>query len=642
MAARPYERSVLALAALQLFPPSIRESLISDPVFRNSYGLTADPQISFGDSGVSVQQSKLFNGVREVLADSSARPTLKDAAGEEWRLELVEKDNERRVALSHGERRLLLPDFSALSPDQAERMNGFDREANDVHLPEQAASGWREILTSRALADDQVDALHTEIEETPIRVAAVVGSEIEEGKSSLSTLVPRSERYFDRLVGECQQSQNIADYAHAGAREHIRQLMSWRAYDGFLLSLLLSSHSSSSSAIEAELLEERDLIQAYEWLQKKGDRISQIGAIEIGLSILDKRPKIEPYVQGIIEQIRDDNADDDRGRFHLLSALIVLVEGELSRTKILRGKPPFWRRLASIAQASLIERGIIGSHVDIAEFTRWAVQARGQLFYLQTMSDLRREPRWHPDYVSPHQLKAEFIGRIVSAAQQNASKSETPALRELLLGEGPQSLRSLIKFPFLFLPSPLEGGVELQTEPPAEIMKEIEERLSADVLQPNSFAALVNSALIFRLDSHQAQLAAKALRSVKHQLRKADNKEQLFFVLRGLSNVAAVTRSTELAEELRILTRRCRHEPGRSLSAEEALWIGLIAAAAHSELTDWCEFVSEWITELAFQSLQLDEMERLHSHVAQLCHIVPELWRTCGRAEAALNARVDT
>src|SRR5207249_2285328 len=143
---------------------------------------------------------------------------------------------------------------------------------------------------------------------------------------------------------------------------------------------------------------ERDLIQAYEWLHKKGDRISQIGAIEIGLSILDKRPKIEPYVQGVIEQIRDDCADDDRGRFHLLSALIVLVEGELSRTKILRKKPPFWRRLASIAQASLIERCVIGSHVDMAEFTRWAVQARGQLFYLQTMSDLRREPRWHPDY----------------------------------------------------------------------------------------------------------------------------------------------------------------------------------------------------------------------------------------------------
>ncbi|MGE0681699.1 MAG: hypothetical protein AB7P69_12480 [Candidatus Binatia bacterium] len=502
------------------------------------------------------------------------------------------------------------------------------------------------------------------MEETPIRVAARVSAEIEKGTSNLSTLVPRSERYFARLVDEYRQSQNITEYTHAGVREHIHQLMSWRAYDGFLLALLLSSHSSIPSVIKADQLEETDLLQAYEWLREKGDRISQIGAIEIGLSILDKRPKIGPYLQSIIEQIRDDKADDEQGRLHLLSALIVLVEGELSRTRILRGKPPFWRRLASIAQASLIER-CIKFPVDIAKLMKWALQVGGQLFYLQTMTDLRREPPWLPDYVSSRQLKAEFIRRIVSAAQQNDSKIETPALRELLFGNGPEGIHSLIKFPFPFLPGPLEGGLESQIEPPTEILKEIEARLDTEVLQPSSFAALVNSALIFRLDSHHAQLAAKALRTVKfsfvrspdairgfaqlaakalrtvkYQLRQADNKEQLFAVLSGLAAVAAITRSSELAEELRVLTRKCRHEPGRRLSTEEAMRIGLIAAAAHSELTDWCEFVGEWVAELAFQSLEHDEIERLHSHVEQLCHIVPELWRTCGRAEAALNAAV--
>ena len=638
----PYNRSVLALAALQHFPPSIRESLISDPVFRNNYGLTEDARISFSEGGVSVRRSKLFGRIREILGDHSARPALKDEAGKEWRLEIVEIDKERRVGLSCGERRLLLPDFSALSPDQADRLKDFDRVANDVNLSERATSAWREILASRALADDEIDALHKEIDETPIRVAAAVGSEIETGKCNLSTLVPRSERYFDRLVGEYQQSQNIADYAQKGAREHIRHLMSWRAHDGFLLSLLLSSHSSISSVIDAQKLEERDLIQVYESLQKKGDRISQIGAIEIGLSILDKRPQIEPYLQAIIEQIRDDNADDDRGQFHLLSSLIMLVEGELSRTKILRGKPPFWRRLASIAQASLIERRIIKSGIDIARFTEWARQCRGQLFYLQTMADLRQEPRWLPEYVSPRQLKAEFIGRILIAAQQNDTKIHTPAMRELLFGKGPEALQSLMEFIYPYLPGPLEGGLIPRAEPPAEILRAIEEQLSADVLRPHSFIALVNSALIFRPSSQQAQLAAEALRAAKHQLRRADSKEQLFTVLSGLATVAAVTRSGELAQELRTLTRRWRHEPGRGLSAEDAMRIGLVAAAAHADLTGWCEFFGEWIIELAFQSLELDEMERLHYEVEQLCHIVPELWRTCGRAEAALKVSVTT
>jgi hypothetical protein len=29
---------------------------------------------------------------------------------------------------------------------------------------------------------------------------------------------------------------------------------------------------------------------------------------------------------------------------------------------------------------------------------------------------------------------------------------------------------------------------------------------------------------------------------------------------------------------------------------------------------------------------------RLHSHLVQLCHLVPELWSTCGQAEAALQS----
>jgi hypothetical protein len=77
------------LATLQLFPPSLRDALVSDPVFRNSYGFVADPRISFGQSGVSVQQSELFNAIRAVLGNEGAQPALRNADGKEWRIELI-------------------------------------------------------------------------------------------------------------------------------------------------------------------------------------------------------------------------------------------------------------------------------------------------------------------------------------------------------------------------------------------------------------------------------------------------------------------------------------------------------------------------------------------------------------------------
>ena len=630
------KRLVLALASSELFPPSVRESLISDPAFRNSYGIRDDALISFSGAGASVLRSSLFDRIREILANPLARPAIKDEAGKEWRLVLLDSDNERRIVLSDGEHRFLLPDFSVLSPDPAERVKGFERDASDVNLPQQATNAWNDILASRALADDEVGELHTEIKDTPIRVASLISAEMETGKGNLSTLVPRSERYFERLVGDYRQNQNIADHAQASSRDHIRELMSWRAYDGFLLSLLLASHSSVSSVIDVGQLDEPALIQAYEWLLKEGDRISQIGAIEVGLSVLDKRPKIERFLLAMIEQIRDDN-DDERGRFGLLSALIMLVDGELARTKILSGKPVFGRRLASIAQASLIERCAIKSHLEIPKFTEWAAGARSQFFYLQAMADLRREPRWLPEYVSPRQLKAEFLGRILGAARQNTAKIRTPAVRELLFGEGPEGIMARAESPFPYLPGPLEGGLMNQAELPEELSKAIEKQLSGDVLQPGSFVALLNSALFFRLEEAQAQLAAKALRVAKHQLRQADTEGMIMTVLRGLATVAAITRSGELAEEVRTLARRWRYQSSDALSADAAMRIGLIAAAAHSELTSWCEFVGQWLTELAFQELRPDEIKELHSDILCLCSIVPELWRTCGRAEAALS-----
>jgi len=640
MAAPPTKLSILALLASDQFPPSIQETLISDPTFRSNYELTADARISFGENQMSFLRSKLFEGIRKLLADATAKVTLVDEAGEEWVFEVVEIGNILRVGMSRGERRFVFPDFYGLSPNETERVNRFNSDADQVNLAKKVAREWHQTLASRSLLDAEVDLLDREINETPVRVLALIQSEIETGKGNLSTLVPRSERYYERLVGEYQQSLNVTDYSQTGAMERIRQLLSWRAFDGFLLSLLLSSHSSISSAIEAEQPNESVLLQAYEWLQAQGDRISQIGAIEIGLRILDRLPTIEPYVKAMIEDIRDDDPERDDSRFHLLSSLIMLVDGELSRTKILRGKLPFWRRLASIAQASLIERCIIKSRVGVAQFSEWASQARAHQFYLQTLVDLRQEPRWLPDYVSPTQLKAEFIGRILTAARQNIHKIHDPELMELLLGEGPHSLPSMVEFPFAFLTGPLEGGLEAQMEPPPQLLSAIEEQLSAEVLTPPSFAALVNSALIFRLGSHHVQLAAKALRSAKHQLRQVDNEERLFNALRGVAIVAAVTRSGELAEELRILVRRCRREPGRGLPVEEATVIGLMAAAAYPQLREWSQFVGEWITELAFDSSQPNQMKKLLSEVQRLCHIAPELWFTCGRAEAALSVSI--
>jgi hypothetical protein len=149
----------------------------------------------------------------------------------------------------------------------------------------------------------------------------------------------------------------------------------------------------------------------------------------------------------------------------------------------------------------------------------------------------------------------------------------------------------------------------------------------------------VNSALIFRnVPADQAELAAKVLKRGSYRLANIEDRSQLLGVLNGLATVAAIARSCSLADELRILVRRYRHDAKHILSIEEAKTICLVASASRLELKDWREFAGDWLTELAFSDLEDDDAKMLHSHLQYLCHVVPELWVSCGRADAALTA----
>jgi len=70
------------------------------------------------------------------------------------------------------------------------------------------------------------------------------------------------------------------------------------------------------------------------------------------------------------------------------------VYGEMARCRIAASKPPFWRRLAAIGQAALIERCFVASGGDTAKFAEWAKSSRAQSYWLQCLVDLRLEPRW--------------------------------------------------------------------------------------------------------------------------------------------------------------------------------------------------------------------------------------------------------
>lgn len=637
MSNTPFRRAAMVGAALKLVPPLICKSMLNEQSFREEYGLKIEAEITFGSS-VSVKWSELLNAVRIVLA-GKASAELTDAEDRTWNLTIDARTGELpNFILSSDQQRLLLPDFSVLSEDVSTRLRSLEASASDVNLPPSARKEWNNILQKRALEDDEVEVYYSDIHDTPVNMERTIRSELMAGKCSMSSLVPRSRRYFERLVGIYDGSGSIRDYAVGVGREVFRQLTEWRPYEGFLFSLLLSSHATLTAEINTEHLVKEELEKAFDYLEKHGDMLSRLGAFEVGLRILPNRPEVEPYLLRLVHRIRDDDVESRASEFKLFSALFILVDGELARTRLLAEEPPFYRRLASLAQAALIHRQLVQCAIDYDRFCEWALSAHVEQFYMQSLADMRTEPRWYPDLVDAPQLQADFFGRIMNAGHNFQANLGEGELRATILGNGEQSLLKLCEFPCLFFPGPLEGAEDSPNTLPDSLARVIEEQLDSDKVEAASFIGLINSAAIFRITSGHAELAAKALRLGNYTLANLKNKSQMMGILIGLARVAAVSRNPALANELRILVRRYRRDSQYGISIEEAMIICLVASAARQDLMEWRKFVGEWLTELAFGELERSECKILHSHLSVLLHLVPELWVSCARADAALQA----
>ena len=632
-------RRNLVRFALEFVPPRVRSSLLADREFAGSWNLTSIAGVTIGKDGPSFQRDRLYGSIREAIRAPGKEFAIEDDPKVNWRIKAHEENEELSFGVQDGERTLSIPDYLGLAEDHAIRMKWFRRVTDEANLQSEILEVWRARMDSRPLSNEEFAELTGELELTPVVNYRNIHSGFLRGSVDIGTLIPSERRYYDRLAGPCGSATGANGYIESEIRPLIDSLHEWDPTRGFLMSLLMCSKGTVSENIRIDGLDEEQLLCSYEWIANRGDPISQIGAVEVALRHIDVNRALEPFIERLIEGFIVDDASDDKGLFSLLSSMIVLVASELSRRGIMKDAPPFYRKQAAIAQASVIIRAIKGSQADRASVVKWAkTRGVGHVFFLQGLVDLRLEPRWLPDFVNPDQLRAEFIGRIRNAVMQCKEEIQSESLRGLLIGEDSR-LATAVEWPFPMLPGPLEGEL-MSNRPniPDEVVKDVAAGLEADHLEPSSFARIVNAGLLYKMSASQAGLAATALRRVRYSIENADDEYNIFGLIGGLANVAAVTRATELAEALRVLARVMRRKKQLTADPSDEMRIALVASASHEGLEDWAHFAGEWITELAFEVIEKNSARSFLAQVRRLVQIEPALARHCAIADAALTS----
>ncbi|TSD88690.1 hypothetical protein FFK22_010430 [Mycobacterium sp. KBS0706] len=636
MTSKPDLRGPVALKLLRLFPKSIRRDISQSESFRSRYGLTVDSVLTLNGLGIAFRGSQLFPAIRTLFKGPESSVLVKPVEGDPVEVS-IEPGAKPELFLTLGEARHRLPPFWMLAEDRGVRLAYFEGDVAAANLPTSAIENWREKIEKGPLSEDEMHALTDELKLTPQSVAARMRGELIVPDGQVSVIVPGKASYYRGLIGERGEATNVDAYAAGNAKGQIVRLLKWDFARGLAQCLLLCANPRLSALIDISERPAADVEAFFAWLLEQGDLFSQIAGIEIGIRSLKSFPALEPILVRMLERIRDEDPDDESGRLALTANLFVFADGELSRTRLFASEPPFWRRLAASAQASMIERELVALGGTGGGSSSWA-SLRAEPFYIQALADLRQEPRSIPDLISAMQFQIELLMRARIAGNENKDTLPEGPLKTLLLGDGENDLPSRTSHPLACAPSPVEGGIDASLPFPEDLLEELRKPKDEKPLEARVFASVVNFSLAFRFDTETVDLIAGLLRKVKYRLELEPNSDIGFSLIMGLAIIAASARHSGLADEVRILSRVLRRRGVIDSAAENQMRIALTACASRSDLEEWCKAVGEWFFEIANGEIGREGATRLRYHLKALCRAVPQLWPHISKAEAALAA----
>lgn len=629
---------LLITQVLENFPRLAREAALSNAEFRRRQDLAITVGVKLGEDGPSFPRDNLYDALREAIDGADGTADLLDDADRTWTVHVVPQTADEPVfTIEHGDRRIRIEDHSALARDKTTRIAWLVRTASAFLPPPDWITRRRAELETNVPTDEAFVDLMEDIEAMPARLDAALRADLSRGGAASHLFVPNTRSYYDRLVGAASPGMTVAAYIDDVVGPMIEGMVLNHGARGLRYALLCCSHARISAFLPLSKVERRSLLELYEWIAARGDPISRVGAAEAALNHLHTLPELEPYIDRIVDALVEDE-DGDSGPYAVLSTLIALTGADLARLRILPGVPPFYRRQAAIAQASLVFRAFADVMEDSAGIMRWS-DGTGykEVAFLQALIDLRREPRYLPEYVLPAQLRAEILGRLRIAGVEHEATITSSSLRHRMIGSD-CTLARVTPWPRAFLPGPLEGTAEAITPLPDELRATAREALGAAQLDAQSFSAAIEIAYISGDVDETAALASDALRRVSYLVDTDRDASGSFATIMGLAILASAARSHDLAKAVRILVRIKRRQGAFRDDPENEVRIALIAAAAFSEIGDWSEFIGGSITETAFALENHARAGILLRMLRRLRLLEPALLRHVAQAEAALSA----
>ncbi|MAD75414.1 MAG: hypothetical protein CML20_11600 [Rheinheimera sp.] len=285
------EKAYIAAHLLRVYPEPIRAEILKDTDFWKDIDIVSDATITFGSSAASFSRAVIMASVRQAYASKTGSAIVKCEQDNNWEV-CVDSAFSISTKITGKEEEFNTDLFWVLNPDSDKRIELFKEEAEKYRLPVADSERWISILRDE-LSDEDAAELIADLRLTPTYLEQVLGHEGQTRVNRIETLVPRSLKYYERLIGIYFDSKNIVEYCENELVEHFQDK------DTNYLNFIACANSSISRAIAKEKLDDDLFKSLIEDAIKWQNPFMLIGCMEVGLA--DKAGAFEQEISAAFD-----------------------------------------------------------------------------------------------------------------------------------------------------------------------------------------------------------------------------------------------------------------------------------------------------------------------------------------------------
>lgn len=572
-----------ALFALEKLSPDILSAVLADGdlVHKLDITATAKPLQLGPDSAVA--RDDLFAAFAAAADGEPVNVSIVDSGSPSEATVSIDSEGAALVETAHLKVRFAHAALWATDPER--RRAAFAAELQSHTLAQSSIAQLNDlVLFEGAQSDGKFQKVTEILNASPEMFAAMLDGKLAGGRLRESDLLPDNPTYWDNITAEWQGSRTLLEFI---GKELRVEREAQRAVSSGLSNASLSLQFTGQELVPHDWLAKwhvDEVVELAEFLRDCEDHISLAAAFEICARQVARDVRFVVMGEQMLDRLFAD-PEVQLARCQRFAAAFVLATARLALHEHTRSRPVFWRRSAAAAHAALVARTLGRRAYGGEELLNWAMERRGEYFFLSVYGELRESARWQPEWIDAETLIADAFGRIEQAAESLPARDVSATWQERI-ERARQWLDKQNLSARTWLPSPTQGDRFTQEPAIPQVLRDHSKELCDEL------SAHPTAEGVLRV-SHAAELFGVPA-GCGDQIRRAldvifandsVNKEWVQAVLGGSARMALISQDGALAEAVADLVfNRALRDPG-DIRIFEVL-IRLLQCAAADPDTD--------------------------------------------------------